>query len=541
MKRKMAIALTLALMMGAMGCNKQGKENKTEAPADVVTEENVAINDTEETSDGDGKETTEEGQKAEETVEQDKVLITFDGKSDDRYNDNGDLIMYVYYVHPVVTVNDNEDATKAIADEFENDEEMFYINCESIEKEATSAFANGWMEEMPPFCNEVRFTEKRIDDKVASFVKSDYSNTGGAHGNNYSFGWNFDLQTGKRLTLDDIAKDKDSFMSNVKEYVLEICKTDAYNSRLFPQYEESIDFVLQDDLWYFDQEGITFISNPYELSAYAEGTLYFTVPYEVLEGLKDEYSYDGGFQKAVSLGESISMDLNGDGTADEVTFDVKESSDYTYVPTLTINGANYSSVFEDNQCYFAYPYEEYVILDMDSKDNYFEIAVQDYGMSDDPLTTFFRYDGNKVIYMGYICDRISDLYIVNDGNGKVHARERMHIFETVNMKTTYEIKNNELVRSMKDLYPIAYTSAAGKKGLLQDLYVFTEMSTESEVAKLNKETEVIVLATDNEEWVQIRYEDDKIYYVHVVNHYLIDMNGLEVDSRDVFTSIIQAG
>ena len=111
---------------------------------------------------------------------------------------------------------------------------------------------------------------------------------------------------------------------SLKEYVLEICKTDAYSSRLFPEYEESLDYVLQDDLWYFDKEGITFISNPYELAAYAEGTIYFTVPYEVLTGLKEEYSYDGGFLKGVNLGENISIDLNGDGTADEVAFDVKE-------------------------------------------------------------------------------------------------------------------------------------------------------------------------------------------------------------------------
>ncbi|WP_143442562.1 RsiV family protein, partial [Klebsiella pneumoniae] len=92
-------------------------------------------------------------------------------------------------------------------------------------------------------------------------------------------------------------------------------------------YKESIDCVLQDDLWYFDHEGITFISNPYELSAYAEGTLYFTVPYGELEGLKDEYSYDGGFQKSVALGETVRIDLNGDGKEDEITFDAEESSD----------------------------------------------------------------------------------------------------------------------------------------------------------------------------------------------------------------------
>lgn len=541
MRKKIAVLLTLALAIGTVGCDQQGTEDKTEAPNSVITEENVIINDTEESTESDTEAATEEEAKEEVEVLEDKVSITFDGKNDDRYNENGDLILCVYYVHPVVTVNGNENATSAIDAEFANDEEMFYTNCESMESEAKLAFADGIMEDMPPFANEVRFAEKRVDNKVVSFVKSNYSHSGGAHGYNYTSGWNFDVESGKRLTLEDIAEDKETFMAGVKEYVLELCKSDAYNSRLFPEYEDNIDFVLQDDLWYFDHEGITFIANPYEISAYAEGTLYFTIPYEVLDGLKDTYFYEGGFQKSVNLGESVTIDLNGDGTADEVLFDAEETSDYSYTPKLTINGADYSGVFEENQVYFAYPHDKYVILDIDDKDDCFEIAVQDYGMSDDPMTAFFKYDGNKVIYMGYISDRISDLYIVNDGNGKLHARERMHVFETVNMKTTYEVENDELVRSMKDMYPIAYTDASGTKGLLQDLYVFKDMSTDSEVVKLDKGTKVTALATDNVEWVQICYEDGNIYYIHVVNHYLIDMNGENVDSREVFDNIIQAG
>lgn len=539
MRKKLAVLLTFVLMIGVVGCQKEGTEEKTEAPENIVTEESVVINDTEETSQEEENATTEAQE--EEVEKEDKVTVTFDGKNDDRYNENGDLILYVYYVHPVVTVADNENASGSINAEFENDEEMFYTNCESMEQEAALAFEDGMMEDMPPYGNEVRFSEKRVDNKVVSFVKSQYSNSGGAHGTNYQFGWNFDVETGKRLTLEDIAEDKDAFMADVKDYVLMLCESDAFKDRLFPEYKESVDFVLQDDFWFFSNEGLTFISNPYELSAYAEGTLYFTIPYDELNGLKDEYTYDGGFQKSVGLGESVSIDLNGDGTEDEVTFNVEESSDYVYVPTLTINGADYSKVLEDNQCYFAGPYEKYVIMDIDESDDYLEIAVQDYGMSDDPMTAFLRYDGNNVIYMGYVSDRVSDMYVVNDGKGKLHARERMHVFETVNMKTTYEIENNELVRCMDGLYEIAYTDASREKGLLQDLYVFTDMSTESEVVKLDKETEVIVLATDNVEWVQIQYEDGNIYYIHVVNHYMIDMNGKEVDSRDVFTDIIQAG
>ncbi|MBQ9984055.1 MAG: DUF3298 and DUF4163 domain-containing protein [Lachnospiraceae bacterium] len=543
MRRKLAIILAMSLLIGAVGCEKKDAGDASNVGNGTEVAESTEDAKDEGAEKTSGEETTEETtEEANKETLQDKVTITYEGKNDDRYNENGDLILYVYYVHPVVAIADNKEASEAILAEFENDEADFYINCESMESEAALVFEDGLMEDMPSYANEVRFTEKRVDDKVVSFVKSNYSNTGGAHGNNYSSGWNFDVETGKRLTIADIAEDEETFMAQVKEYVLELCETDAYKNRLFPEYKDSIDFVLQDDLWYFDYEGITFISNPYELSAYAEGTLYFTVPYNMLEGLKPEYSYDGGFQMSVSLGDSISIDLNGDDKADEVTFNVDEASDYTYIPKLTINGADYSSVFDENQCYFASPYDEYVIMDIDGGDDYIEIAVQDYGMSDDPMTAFLRYNGNEVIYMGYVCDRVSDMYVVNDGEGKLHARERMAVFETVNMKTTYEIENDKLVQCMQDLYPIAYTDMSAEKGLLQDLYVFTEMSTDSEVVKLDAYTDVIALATDNTEWVQIQYcEDGEIYYVHVVNHYLIDMNGFEVDSRDVFTDIIQAG
>lgn len=541
MKRRMAMLLVLGLMIGVTGCEQSGNSNSTEVVESTVTAEATDGEDVEEQTEERAEATTESEDVTGDAAEESKVSITFDSKNDDRYNENGDIILYVYYSNPVVTINGNEEATNKIFQELESDKEMFFINCDSMETEAALVFGDGLMEDMPAYANEVRFTEKRVDDKVVSFGKNEYTSMGGMHGDTFVSGWNFDVNTGKKLTLDDIAEDKDTFMADVKDYVLELCESDAYNSRLFPEYEDSIDLILQDDLWFFDYEGITFISNPYELSAYAEGTLYFTIPYNELEGLKDEYSYDGGFRQSVRLGETVMMDIDGDDKKDEITFNVEESSDYVYVPSLTINGVDYSDVFEDNQCYFAYPYEEYVILDIDDSDDYLEIAVQDYGMSDDPMTAFLRYDGSKVTYLGEIYDRVSDMYIVNDGKGKLNARVRMNIFETVRMKTSYEVENGKLTMCMDNLYPIAYTDGGAEKGLLQDLYVYTDMSTDSEVVKLDKETEVVALATDNNEWVQIEYEDGNIYYVHVVNYFMIDMNGFEVDSRDVFDSVIQAG
>ncbi len=544
MKRKILTMTLVALLLGTTGCEKTGAVKTTEGAKDVVSEETTTEAVAQDTTDEEPADDSTQETAPEETKDEKEALVsvTFTGKSDDVYNELGDEIVYVYYTRPVVTIRDNDDATTAINQELEDDEAAFDSNSELLATEAKQMFADESMEDIAPYANEVRFSEKRVDDKVVCFEKYNYTNNGGAHGNTFYSGWNFDVTTGKRLTISDIAENEEAFVAKVKDYVLALCESDAYNSRLFPEYADYIDYVLQDDLWYFDTEGITFIANTYELAAYAEGTLRFTVPYNELEGLKTEYAYDGGFQKSVALGGSYKLDLNGDGTADEIMFDAEETSDYMYVAKLIINGADYSKVLEDNNFYFAYPYEKYVLLDVDESDDYVEIAIQDYGMSDDPATAILRYDGSQVLYLGYVCDRVSDLYIVNDGAGKLHTRERMHIFETVNRKVTYEVVDNKLSPCMNDLYPIAYTDGTGKKNLLQDLYVFTDMSTGSDVIKLDKGTEVFALATDNVEWVQVQtVEDGKVYYVHVVNHYLIDMNGLEVDSRDVFDPIIQAG
>ena len=50
MRKKLAVLLTFVLMIGVVGCQKEGTEEKTEAPENIVTEESVVINDTEETS-----------------------------------------------------------------------------------------------------------------------------------------------------------------------------------------------------------------------------------------------------------------------------------------------------------------------------------------------------------------------------------------------------------------------------------------------------------------------------------------------------------
>lgn len=291
MKKKAALILVAFLAAGVTGCTSNQTQPEQEPDSEVTTE---AVEDTESDSEESSSETqeekTEDTESTEEESTESRVTISYEALPNDRTLEDGTIIVSAFYQRPTVTVEGNEDAAAAIKQEFDSDEEAFYIRGDELETEAKAYFTEGTGEVIVPYANEVKYTDKRADGRIISFERSNYSNLGGVHGNTYVSGLNFDTRTGARLTLDDIAEDKESFLAAAKEYVLLLCESDAYKNRLMPGYEDYLNDILQDDLWYLDEEGITFIANTDTLAAYAEGTLQFTVPYENLNGLKAEYS-----------------------------------------------------------------------------------------------------------------------------------------------------------------------------------------------------------------------------------------------------------
>lgn len=291
MKNKSALILAVFLAAGITGCSVNQTQPEQEPDSEVTTE---AVEDTETSSEETSSETQEEKTEDTESTEQEtgtesRVTVSYETFEDDRTLEDGSLIVTASYQKPTVTVEENEDATGAIKQEFDSDEEAFHIRVDEIETEARD-YKESTGELGVPYANSVEYTGKRADGRIISFERNNYSNAAGVHGNTYVSGLNFDTLTGARLNLDDITEDRESFLASAKEYVLSLCESDAYKDRLVPEYQDYLDDVLQDDLWYLDEEGITFIANTYVLAAYAEGTLRFTVPYENLNGLKAEYS-----------------------------------------------------------------------------------------------------------------------------------------------------------------------------------------------------------------------------------------------------------
>ena len=139
----------------------------------------------------------------------------------------------------------------------------------------------GWHEEypeedVPQYAMDKTVSVTRSDDHAVSFVEMNYSYAGGVHPNTYYAAFNFDAETGKKLSLSDVVSDKNAFIDEVIQKV-----TSKYPDEIF-QGEDGLRESLSEDTltWSLGYDGITVIFSPYEIASYAAGMLNVTVPYE---------------------------------------------------------------------------------------------------------------------------------------------------------------------------------------------------------------------------------------------------------------------
>lgn len=126
------------------------------------------------------------------------------------------------------------------------------------------------------------------------------------------------------------------------------------------------------------------------------------------EFIKD-YTFDLSYDESLDYYQRTyyvngEYDLNGDGIADKISAVLKAGyEDGSY---LEVEGINLILYHEN-------PSGEVYIYDIDSRDNYCNIAIYDDGPSGDPYFSFYQYDGNNLSYIGTI-----DRYALTDGQGK---------------------------------------------------------------------------------------------------------------------------
>lgn len=294
MKKKIAIALALSLVLGTTGCGEKKQDTTTGAVEETTkdTEEEVVQNVEETPVQPEDEPSTQEATE-ESTTEETKSspTVTFETKTEERTLEDGSVIIEVSCMTPTVTIPGNEQAQDLIAQSLGEMEESFYAAAAESENDARAFYTENptALQDAGHFLAQLDYDISRVDDKVVSLIRNDVTYTGGAHGYGGQSGVNYDTKTGEILTIDKITDDKEAFVACVKDYIINECDNGEYKEAVFPDYKDYLDYVVADDCWRFDDTGIVFIANAYTLGPYAAGTMIFTIPYDQVEGLSADY------------------------------------------------------------------------------------------------------------------------------------------------------------------------------------------------------------------------------------------------------------
>lgn len=130
----------------------------------------------------------------------------------------------------------------------------------------------------------------RLDGAVLSLVTYHSTYTGGAHPNNWQSAWNFDVLTGAQLCLADVLTEQGA--DRLRADMLAWLNQRAQEFGFLTDYQEVAQARLaenlegiQNNFWYFSEDGLVLFFSPYDISPYAAGVIKAELPYTQLEGI----------------------------------------------------------------------------------------------------------------------------------------------------------------------------------------------------------------------------------------------------------------
>ena len=214
-------------------------------------------------------------------------------------------ILYFAYDSPYVTIGGHPEAMAELNGQLAFMDESFYVGG----AEGDGNGFNGMLELAEDNYAYVRQSNKqqkleftstrtvrteRVDSSMISFVFS-YSEYSGDPRNSYGeVGCVFDAETGELLSLEDLSADYDTLKKQLVHELVASTTRDkslyehVYVSYMKNDYYATLGKLLRPGAWYFDEDGIVFVTNLYELGPYEAGHAVFHISYSKLKGFVDD-------------------------------------------------------------------------------------------------------------------------------------------------------------------------------------------------------------------------------------------------------------
>lgn len=317
-----AVVLAAAMIFGVTACKGTAADTaEGTAAAESVTEAVPAALSTAAEETGTAVESREEAAEeatAEISVAEDPdteiaefrkdtaIKVTVEDQKEEKKNDAGEVLVTIS-VQKATIEDSGYDALQKVLDQQSAD--TYELAQEAWGDMQAFLEDSDWETTGSLYAIEDTISMKRGDDRIFSYVTTDYSYLGGAHPNVVYNSYNYDTKTGKRLTLRDVTEDYDSLYAQVLDTLRAFQEE---HDMFFEDYEDTVKgmfygFSAEEDLedssmtdadreeisdtagtasdidniqWYLTDNELVMIFNRYDIAGYAFGPTAVKIPFE---------------------------------------------------------------------------------------------------------------------------------------------------------------------------------------------------------------------------------------------------------------------
>lgn len=279
--RKLFIMWAVCITVMLSGCGKKEEAPDSEEQVQQTQETQASV------------EETEAAQETEEEEPQELAVQINELEPQELKNDEGTILLTNQTSEVSVTIPGNPEAQEAVNQFFADLQDSYGATVseykDMAQEDLTFREEEGLTDGWAGYGIGRSYTAARVDEQMISIVEDSYEYTGGAHPNSVRVAYNFDTQTGKRMTLEDVASDLDEIRIRSTEYLREMLSKPEYAEELFEGYENDLEDILTDSTWYTDEQGFHIICNEYIITPHSAGILDFLLPYDEVDVVAGKY------------------------------------------------------------------------------------------------------------------------------------------------------------------------------------------------------------------------------------------------------------
>lgn len=280
--------------------------------------------------------------------------------------------------------------------------------------------------------------------------------------------------------------------------------------------------------WYEPKEGKTEVGER-ELNEVEIANL------KLIVAAEEAYAKEHLYPKQYLIGDEIEAELYTSQEKQHISYDVIEDADGEYECLLKIDDKvydlnDYTSIITPIQ-------DVFYLTDIAYYDNKLEIAILDNGPSADPVTYFFRYDG-ELQYVGEVqgfpfADYGNNYYDGFSGQNSVIGTNRVDLIESAYVYSYYWYNSEEGKLAQMERISSKYTWYDAHE-LYEDIPIYYSPATKSPMLTLKAGEFVYFIETDCKEWILVRGANGVEGYIRVKDGQVLNIG---LPAEEVFSEL----